>query len=209
MCVNITKAATDSRDYFAFLTPAVSFILGFVIAVFSEPLRQWLFRPVLRVSFEKNDSCVAHTPVENGGKEYEAYYIRVKVENTRRHLAKACRAFLIQVEEKDESGYYKPTLYADSLPLAWSCQKPDEARKPIDLPLDVAQFVDVVATDSLSNNYFVQVSPLPFRYHKLFEKKPKDFRITVLVSGDGVKPATTRIIFRWKGTWNDFEVSKG
>jgi hypothetical protein len=33
MCVNITKAATDSRDYFAFLTPAVSFVLGFVIAV--------------------------------------------------------------------------------------------------------------------------------------------------------------------------------
>ncbi len=208
MSGGIANAATDSCTWVSFVTPLFSFVLGFVTAVFSEPLRRWLFRPVLRLSFEKNDTCVAHTPVQNGGKEHEAYYIRLKVENTTRPLAKACRAFLIGVEEQGKNGVWIPTIYADSLPLAWSCQERREARKPLDLPFGVAQFVDVVATDSLFNNYFVQVAPLPFRYHTLFEIKPKTFRFTVLVAGDGVNPETKQIVFGWKGVWNDFEVSK-
>lgn len=203
----VTKEVANSLVWVGLVTPLLSFFLGFVTAVFSEPLRRRIFRPVLRLSFEKNDSCVSHTPLQNGGKEHEGYYIRLKVENTKRPLARACRAYLIVVEEKDENGLWKPTIYADSLPLAWSCQERNDARRPIDLPYGVTQFVDVVATDSLLNNYFVQVAPLPFRYLGLFDDKRKTFRFTVLIAGDGVQPKTAKIEFGWKGTWNDFEVS--
>lgn len=202
------KTTVDACGYLGFFTPLISFLLGFITAVFSEPLRQWFFRPVLKLSFEKSEDFVSRTPMKNGGKEHEAYYIRIKVENIKRRLAKACRAYLINVEEQDESGQFKKSIYADNLSLAWSCQEPDEARKPIDLPNGVAQFVDVIATDSIFNNYFIQVQPFPYRYERLFDKKPKTFRLTIQVSGDGVEPETVQLVFTWKDKWNDFDVSR-
>ena len=207
MSEEVAKEAANSFEWVGFVTPLLPFFLGFVTAVFSEPIRRWIFSPLLRLSFEKNGNCVSHTPVQNGGKEYEAYYIRLKVENKKRPLAKACRAYLIDVEKQDENGIWKPTIYTDSLPLAWSCQERSEVRRALDLPYSVVQYVDIVATNNLHNNYSMQVTPLPFRYHSLFENEPKTFRFTVLVAGDGVRPKTAKIIFGWKGKWDDFEVS--
>jgi hypothetical protein len=33
------------------------------------------------------------------------------------------------------------------------------------------------------------------------------YRLTVLVTGDGVKPARMSLSFKWTGVWDQFEVS--
>ena len=103
------------------------FILGFLSAIFTDPIKRVLFKPVLKVDFGEGENYRSRTPT---GKEIikpdrsvaieltsEAFYIRAKVTNKRRIIAKECRAFLINVE-KIVNGKPEPTLYCDSIQLA-------------------------------------------------------------------------------------------
>jgi hypothetical protein len=158
------------------------------------------------VSFDKSDpSCVTPTPT---GKGSEGIYIRAKVQNRKSQMAKSCRAFLVKVEKQNAHGIFGPTIFADSLQLAWSCQKDRE--RPIDLPSGVSQFVDVISTDKAAPvDYRVHHLFHPSRYAELFDGKPKTLRLTVLVTGDGAAPGQTTIVFNWRGQWDTFEADSG
>jgi hypothetical protein len=89
------KTTTECAFLASAFTPLISFILGFLSAVFAEPVRERLFRPILKLSFTGQDDTVAKTKTIAG---IEAVYVRVKVVNTKRKLARAVRAYLIIVE---------------------------------------------------------------------------------------------------------------
>jgi hypothetical protein len=189
------------------IVPVVTFISGAVVAfasaVYAEPLRQWLFRPRLCVSFSGGDDCVAKTPTDANS---SAVYVRLKVVNEKPKLAKGCRAYLIGVETSPSPGVFEPTLYVDSIQLAWSCQMPDDARRPLDLAHGVSQYIDLIATSKLKENFVPQIQPLPYRYSELFTLEPRTYRFTVQVSGDGVDPVQIKIVFVWKGLWHPVDV---
>lgn len=194
---------TASISWLSAITPIVSFILGFISAVFAEPARQRLFRPILQLRFSNTPDCVAKTPTVGEG---EAIYIRVGVVNENRRLARQCRAYLVNTEVQNDLGEFEPTIYVDSIQLAWSCRKEGKQRDAVDLPNGVSQYIDVLATDKSNNCFRPQISPFPFRYQEVFTNTPKTFKFTVQVSGDGVDPVFTTIVFSWKGQWDDFEV---
>lgn len=194
--------ASTSISWLSTLTPVVTFVLGFVSAVFAEPARQRLFRPVLRLSYSGADDCVARTPTADGS---EAIYIRVKVTNEKPRLARACRAYLVSVETKSVASGFVSTLYADSIQLAWSCQVPGSQHSPLDIPNGVSQYIDVIATTKRTNTFAPQISFVPFRYNQLFSTKSETYRLTIQVSGDGVEPKVLKLIFVWKGQWDTAE----
>lgn len=150
---------------------AGSFILGFLSAVFVDPFREWLFRPNLQISFQNDSRCVARTPERGDGQEREAFYIRIRVENTKRRLAKQLKAYLVNVETRNNNGDFEQSVYADSIQLAWSCRIPNFALDPIDLPKGIDQYADVIATNSFSNSYIPQIMPFPYRYEQLFKNE--------------------------------------
>jgi len=187
-------------------------VIGFVSAIFAEPLRRWLYRPKLVLSFgdgleyrsrtpEQADLISPESPVPVHS-THEAEYLRIKVTNTTTTVAKACRAYLVQVEKQDAQGVFAPTVYCDSIPLAWSCREED-AHGPLDLPNGVAQFIDLVTTRSITPEFKLEIRPIPFRYLGLLQEKGR-FRFTVQVSGENVKPVFFSIVFDWKGVWNDY-----
>jgi len=82
-----------------------SFFAGFVIAIFAEPVRRFFFKPELKLEFKQNPACISKTHEASGGKKVaDAHYIKVKVTNTRKVIAKDCRAYLINIEKYDEKG---------------------------------------------------------------------------------------------------------
>ncbi len=184
------------------ITPVATFVLGFISAVFAEPARHRLFRPVLRLSFSGSEDCVARTPTTDGS---EAVYFRVKVTNDKPRLARACRAYLVKVETKAAGSRFVNTLYADSIQLAWSCQEPGRERAPLDLPNGVSQYIDLIATSKAVKTFTPQINPFPHRYRQLFTSKEETYRLTVQVSGDGIEPKILKIIFVWKGQWDTAE----
>jgi hypothetical protein len=151
----------------SWITPAVSFVLGFVSAVFAEPVRSWILRPKLRVTFARTDDCF--TPTRTAGGE-KARWIRVKVENEKKRLAKGCRAYLVRIESKSpDSSEWVDTIYVDSIQLAWACRKEEDKYASVELPFGVAQYIDVVSAFKGKDNElvpFIQVQPL--RYARCF-----------------------------------------
>lgn len=204
------KTIADTTFWTSAFTPVVSFILGFVSAVFAEPARQRLFRPHLKLTFSGRDDTIAKTSTASGT---EAVYLRVKVVNEKPKLARAIRAFLINVEVKSTTDSdFSPTIYTDSIQLAWSCQVAGSERSALDLANGVSQYVDVISTSSVANTFEVHISPFPIRYRELFGSQPQTFRFTIQVSGDGVDPELLKLVFVWKGRWDAvdaFEESSG
>ena len=182
----------------------ISFLSGAATAVFAEPLRRWIYRPSLTLEFTVADHFVAKTRESSGTSVYDAYYVRLKVTNRRRSLAKGCRAYLIDIERRGSSGAWEPTEYCESLQLGWSARGTG-AYEALDLPHTVPHFIDVVSPRSVSTTFLPALSLHLYRYEHLFAT-PGTYRFTVLVSGDGVKPATLRISFEWTGQWDQFKV---
>jgi hypothetical protein len=167
--------------------------------MFAEPARDWLLRPKLRVSFTGLEDCITKTPTTAGS---GAVYVRLKVVNRSLRIARSCRPFLVKVESRSGPTDFKDTIYADSIQLAWACQVPASQRAPMDLVHGVSQYIDVIATSELDNNFVPQIAPFPLRYGPVFPTTPQTYRLTVQVSGDGMDPQRFRLIFEWQGSWD-------
>ena len=199
----------DQTLFSILLGVGVGGAIGLLSAVVADQLKQKLFGPKLRLEFAENEGFIASTDEHvqaNPDDFYSAIYLRVKATNTRKALAKKCRAYLIGVEVEN-AGKFEPTRYADSIQLAWSCQG-SQRFEAIDIPFGVSQFVDVLKTHDRQDVVVPQFLFWPQRYVSLFERRRR-YRLTIQVAGEGVTPAKIRILFVWKGKWDDFEASLG
>jgi hypothetical protein len=178
----------------------LGFLGGFFTALFAEPLRRWLYAPRLALTFGTSSHFLTRTPEISPNSQHEALYVRVKVVNTRRALAKSCRAYLVNVERKGPSGKFEPTEYCESLQLGWASQA-ELTFGAFDLPKGVPHFVDIISTRPTSPAFALATKVTPLRYTQMLVT-PGVYRFTIVVSGDGVKPATTRPAVSWNGVWD-------
>jgi hypothetical protein len=196
-----------SPECFAVLTTCIGAALGFVAAILAEPITRWIYRPFLFLDFTEEPGCKARTPEQILGQPtspiHEAEYVRIKVANTKPYVATKCRAYLVSVEKADDSGMFHPTIYCDSIPVAWACRGEDRF-KGIDIPMGVVQYIDLLSTRSISNEYRIEIETILFRYIDLF-RQHGTFMFTIQVSGDNVKPVFIKIIFKWAGLWNKYD----
>lgn len=189
------------------VTAGVGFVSGWLLALFGETFRLWLVGPRLTVDFKDAGHYVTDTPEEfrdSSGKVFSTHsarYVRVRVENERTALAKACQAYLVKVESKGPDGLFRATEYAESMPLGWA----NVGRIRLDLPKGVPHFVDVLSSRAPVKAWQPEIGSTPLRYAPLLSRSG-DHRLTVVVSGDGVPPQTIRLLFTWNGTWNNFTV---
>jgi len=182
----------------------LSFLAGFLSAIFAEPIRQWLFRPKIELRFGSGMDFKTPTPATSGNLILQWYVVRVKVKTKTRRLAKSCRAFLMNIEKMNSQGEFERTIYSDSLQLHWSVREPDDYTS-LDLPYQVSQYVDVFFTQQNSRSFLPCFRFFPLRYQGLFEEQGT-FRFTVQVAGDGIRPDSIRLVLEWKGKWDDFNV---
>jgi hypothetical protein len=189
-------------------------LVGFTSAIFSEPLRRWIYRPKIKLYFGEEEEYNARTPEEatiiDPEKSavpfqsiHDAIYVRIKAVNVNYAIAKSCRAYLYSVEMKDKNDNYVPTIYCESIPLAWSCRD-KQAYDPYDLSRDVVQFIDLISTRSISSDFRVEIKPMPYRYMDIF-KQHGTYRFNVQVSGENIKPNYIKIIFKWDGSWDKYK----
>lgn len=201
-----------------YLKTVISFLFGFFSAVFAEPLRRWLFKPELALSFEDSKDCIAHTPLRpsDSYSVTEAYgiFVRVRATNRRRILAKNCRAYLVNIEKKtDES--FSPTIYSDSIPLPWACKDAHASFIGFDLAKGLNQYIDILlaSDDPLSNGHKSYWKPLIpvniFRYETFFRELYENagiYRLTVQVVSDNAEPAIIKLTIEWNGHWQTIKV---
>jgi hypothetical protein len=188
------------------LAPLLSFAAGFFTAIFAEPFRLWLFRPVLQIEFEQNDHCVTKTEEGLSPSRHGAHFIRVKVTNLSSRIARDCRVYLVGFERRGPKGTWDPTDYCESLPLKWSA-RPDINHNAIDLPQGIPHFVDVLSTRETAPSFRPEIGFLPYRIEHLLST-PGTYKFTIMATGDTIKPVTLSLSFKWTGDWDKFEVAK-
>lgn len=183
----------------------IGFIGGFLTALFAEPLRQWLFQPILSLEFNNTSHFVTKTWKAFESSRHEAHYARIKVTNTRRSLARSCRAYLVNIERIGPSGAWEATDYCESMQLAWSGRGGD-AYTALDLPKDVPHFVDLLSTRQGSKSFDLAIQLKLFRHEALLVSAGT-YRLTIVVSGDGVRPEWIWLSFTWSGDWDGFKLA--
>jgi pyrimidine deaminase RibD-like protein len=186
----------------------------------SETLDRGLLDPCLRVEFGEGDNFLFQTPYEvldNGYVVRWSCYVRLRVVNVGRKAAKNCRGYLTQVEWKNDNGIFEPAPYYDSLPFIWSYKGREQGNPAVDLLQGVEHYLDILATFSFpsreppwdpkhdSERFELQTQFLPLRYSNLFSGT-RTYRFTIKVSAEDVEPRILRLVFKWNGKWDDFEV---
>ncbi|MFX0202190.1 MAG: hypothetical protein ACFFCW_39260 [Candidatus Hodarchaeota archaeon] len=196
-------------SFFTVLLHLLTFALGFFTAIFAEPIRRRLFRPELKLNFFEKPDCISPTPEVIAGKEHQAFYIRVEVTTTTRRMARGCRAYLVNIEKKnEETREFEPTVYCDSIQLAWACKRTDEERyQGIDISNGVRQFLDLFSTRDDIPIFIPKTLVWPYRYNDLLRQEGV-LRFTVQVSAEEADPKFIKLDLDWKGHWKDFKVSK-
>jgi hypothetical protein len=184
------------------LSTILGFISGALIAVFADPMRRWVYRPVLALSFDQSDHHITKTPEG----DHEAFYVQVKAENSRAALARSYRAYRVNIERCGSSGAWEATTFCGSRQLAWEGPGNDPY-SAVDIPRGVPLFFNVLSTREGSPAFSLSLATHLLAYHS-FMFSPGTYRFTIAVSGDGVKPASIMISFTWTGIWNQFTVTK-
>jgi hypothetical protein len=196
-------------------------IIGFIGSLIAEGVQRWVYGPRLQLIFENGNSAY-RTPTDMGNpKIADSIYIRLRVENVKPRVAKACRAYLTRVEQRVGTDW-QDTNFRDTTQLNWSAQL--NGLMPMDLPRGVRVFVDllwvfnplpgmtVTYPDGKPRNpRHLQPSLAMelFQYARIWATDNVSYRLTVLVSGDGVLPKSHRVIVEWKGIWDQIIVSDG
>jgi hypothetical protein len=173
----------------------------------------------LKVEFGQSDTFRFQTPFEmldNGYVVRWSCYVRLRVVNVGRRVAKNCRGYLTQVEWTNDGGTFEPAPYYDSLPLIWSYKGKDQGYPAVDLLEGVDNYLDILATYSFPNRqppwdpkhdserFELQTQYIPLRYSNLFSGT-RTYRFTIQVSAEDVESQILRLVFKWNGKWNDFE----
>jgi hypothetical protein len=128
-------------------------------------------------------------------------YVRLRVENTKKRTAKGCGAYLANVEKLDSAtGHFAPTNFRDTFPLHWAY---DATQTSVDLPLHVPRYLDLVSVPESGNGIRPHYAGLAegeeVPLHRPIWGENGEFRLTVLVTAEGIEPEVRRITVSWRG----------
>jgi hypothetical protein len=167
----------------------------------SGPLARWLdskwFSPRLEIDFGGHNSpYVIESSYVEGDKSVTEFYVRVRIRNSGSRIAKSCRVYLLNIEEVHGDKVVE-TSYHDSLQLPW----PLDDRDARDIPSGVNFFADVVGVRKDSPGWRIKTGTLYASHAGLYTYKGI-YWFTILVSGDGVKPARRKIQVTYNQDWH-------
>jgi hypothetical protein len=207
-------------DISGILTPGtVSALVGAVIGFFLEPMKSRVFGPRLLVRFDSEDGrhvADSEAIIEREGDPPQtapSRWVRISVENNGLNHLVGCEAYVVAVEH-EQNGQWTPTAFIDPLRLPWSAAPDSEtAWRTRDLPRGVQFFVDVChsthgvpAWDTVDSFGIAGAPQRPVRLQDLFSEHGR-YRITVKVTGNGIRPATQCVIITWTGDWDKLQTA--
>jgi hypothetical protein len=182
------------------LVGGIGGVIGGLVTGFYSHARAWLTRPRLSVDYA-NDSghFVDFDAVNREGKNISAVYVRVRVLNEGRRVARGCRVFLTGLEEVHPSGTTTSTNLHEALVLGW----PNRDFEPRDIPRGISFFADLVMVSKHHEGWGFCVKE-SYANHKRLSEYRGTYRFHVLVAADDADPAQCRVDATYDGDWHNF-----
>jgi hypothetical protein len=164
--------------------------------------------PVLRIVFRDEPAFnhATHSPVPGGS--VRMTYVRVLPESLG-GVVPECRGYLTNIERLTDTGQWEATDFtgADSLLLSWSL-KGDAGFEPVELRAGMKQYLDVFSANEVHERIDFCTNGFPNWLRHVVNERGT-YRLTVLVHGTAIAPASIFLIVTWKGRWDDIDVTEG
>ena len=157
--------------------------------------RDWWERPILQLDYLGSDG----NRVDSG----DEIYIRARVQNGGKRLAKNCVVYLAQLTERSISGQV-PTVFHDAMPLAW----PVWTFKPRDIPKGADFYVNILRISKAVPGWQICVEQTYASHEKLKTYKGT-YRFTLLATADDAVPAACDIDVTYDQDWHSLRAVAG
>jgi len=185
----------------ALISAGAAILGGFLGGFFSGTFLhfyEWLKRPKLQLDYKAvKGANEVEAEYTKEGNQVADIYVRARVRNTGKRVARSCCVFLTSLEEVQPSGT-TPTVFHDAMQLAWAGSQ----FVPRDVPRGVEFYVDILRVSKHSSGW-------SFSVQKLFanQAKLKDFRGTyrfhLLATADNALPARLAVDVSYNGDWHN------
>jgi hypothetical protein len=155
-------------------------------------LSRGLFGARLKIAFTDVPGSKDETP--------DNIFVKFRVENsTMRHVAKNCRAYLVEVHKISNAKVISENLIPDTFQLPWAGHD-FEAR---DMPAKVRYYVDLMRFSKHQPGWRFLTKPDLYSSLRALADHRGTYRFTVVVAGDGATPQTAKICVDYNGDWHN------
>lgn len=177
---------SELSEWFTAIGTVATAIVAMVVA-FIPSIRRWYNRPRFSIEFENEKpfcrvtTVIRQLAVDGAGSTTLAYWIRLRIRNIGRSVAKACEGKLVRIkdaETKEESKDFDPVV------LRWVST---QAYKPVDINKKEYEYLDLVYRTAQDDEVFI-VADRKLRMGINLNLPLKDYIFYVIIYGENVEP---------------------
>jgi len=188
-----------STNMMVALIGAGAAIAGGLMSGAYQHARDWFNRPKVRIDSKETTANRVNVEYKRAdGTAVSEIYIRARVHNAGRHIAKGCLVFLAKLERVHPSGGTTSTVFFDSRPLAWA----GWLFSPRDVPSGVNFYVDLMRVSKSASGWKFSVEKL-FANEADLQSYSGTYRFSLTVTADNAKPASCKIDVTYNGDWHN------
>ena len=179
-------------------------IAGGILTGVFDGLRQYIMRPVLRLSFKERDEayCVEST-YEVDSQSRTSTFIRVRLVNSGRSVARDCRVFITEIKELNGMQTH-PTKFYDAKELPWAGYPQDYSSRPI--PPGINSYVDVIRFSKGESSWNFRVKAL-FASQESIKNYKGTYRLKVVATADNAKPTEVEFNVTYTGDYTSLRTT--
>ena len=187
-----------SQELLAACIGAGAAIVGGLVTGAYEHLRDRISRPRLVLDFPDNGATRLESTYTVKEREVTEIFIRVRVRNVGRRVARGTRVYLVGVEEIQHAGVTQ-TAYKDSMPLSWPGYPKDF--NPRDLQRGIHAYTNVVSVMKHEAGWHFHVPQL-FASQQNLKDYSGTYRLTLLATADEAEPYHFQIDVDYRRDWH-------
>jgi hypothetical protein len=159
----------------------VGVIVGWILGMCSRYFDDRLFGAKLTID--------CGTAPGNRIESPDSLYIKFCVRNTKRRVAKNCRAYIVALHEFSNGRTIGQSVMSDSFQIPWAGYD----FEPRDIPPNISQYVDLVRFSKNNLGWDFQTKPGLYASLSSITGRRGTYQFTVVVTGESTVPAKKKI----------------
>lgn len=172
-------------------------LVGGLVSGFYQHVRDRMQRPILKLDYQGMDGLnKVEVSYKQGESSVDDIYIRVRLRNEGRSIARKSVVYLTAIEEVYTSAQ-TPTCFAEAMPLAW----PKYKFGPLDIPTGPDFYVDLVRISKHDSGWNFSVEQL-LTSHVGLKTFKGTYRLHLMATADNAESAKFALDIAYSQDWH-------
>ena len=174
-------------------------LAGAIVPSIIGRIKECYTRPILNLTFKsRDDAYLVESTYMAGEAERTSKFVRVRLINKGRDVARECRVYLTEVREADGQQLH-PTTFYDSKNLPWAGFPKDYDARPI--PAGINAYIDVLRVSKGEPNWHFCVETM-FASQLPIEAYKGILRLKITATADNAEPVSISLDVTYRGDYD-------